>query len=322
MNIHPLLQRLRAPFATRPIENLANAIVSTIEAEYRGIVVHGMARFGKSWAVKYLVNNPVWMNSSFYTTAVIVPKSHKRTEGAFYSLWLERFSMSLPERSTPLDRLSRLRNYLINKCNENKSDLAVIFMDEAQRLFPEDYEHLATLDNEMTDRGYMLVVVLVVQSDFSGSVMETVYEGDPPPHIRKRFLIRRHEFSGLNGVEEVDHALKRMDQNTEWPAKSNITYSQYFAENAYLAGWRFRGHASQLFDLANELRKEHHLPKEWTWPMKSFEVCINYLLTNIARNRPNFDGFSDADIVAALDVSGFIELEMSRGLGDCDDLYE
>ena len=56
--------------------------------------------------------------------------------------------------------------------------------------------------------------------------------------------------------------------------------------------------------------------------MKSFEVCINYLLTNIARNRPNFDGFSDADIVAALDVSGFIELEMSRGLGDCDDLYE
>lgn len=322
MDIHPLLQRLRPPFATRPIERLANAIVSTIEAEYRGIVVHGMARFGKSWAVKYLVNNPHWMKSSFFTTAVIVPKSHKRSEGGFYSLWLERFSMALPERSTPLDRLCRLRNYLIGKCNENKSDLAVIFIDEAQRLFPEDYEHLATLDNEMTDRGYMLVVVLIIQSDFSGSFMETIYEGNAPPHIRGRFLVRRHEFTGLNGVDEVDHALSRMDLNTEWPAKSNISYSQYFAENAYLAGWRFRSHASQLWGLANELRKEHLLPSDWTWPMKSLEVCSNYLLTNRARNDPNFNGFSDADIIAALEVSGFIELEMSRGLGESDAIYE
>jgi hypothetical protein len=316
---HPLLQRLRPPFATRPIERLVNAIRSAIEAEYRGIVVYGLARFGKSWAVKYLVNNASWMGESFYCTNIIVPKSHKRSEGAFFSLWLERFSMALPERSTPLDRLSRLRNYLISKCNENNTDLAVVFMDEAQRLFPEDYEHLATLDNELTDCGYMLMVVFVVQSDFSGAVMERIYEGNPPPHIKGRFLIRRHEFGGLNGVEEIDHALGRMDMHTEWPARSKVSYSQHFAEKAFLAGWRFRGHAAQLLDKANALRQTHRLPSGWTWPMKSFEVCINYLLTNIACKRPDFDGFSDEDIDTALDVSGFIELEMSRGLGGSDD---
>jgi hypothetical protein len=313
VNLHPLLQRLRAPFATRPIERMGDAIVSAIEAEYRGIVVYGLARFGKSWAVRYLSSTLSWITGPFFAARISVPKSHKRSDGAFFSLWLERFSLVLSERSSALDRLARLRNFLISKCNEHSTNLAVIFLDEAQRLFPDDYEHLVTLDNELTERGYMLFVVFVIQSDFSGSVMEKVYDGNPPPHVRGRFLVRRHEFGGLNGVEEVDHALGRMDEHTEWPAGSRRSYSRHFAEAAFEAGWRLRSHAAQLLDRAVALRRTHSLPASWTWPMKSFEVCVNHLLTNIAPSRPEFAGFSDDDIDAALDAAGFIELERSRG---------
>src|SRR3546814_2671061 len=122
MNRHPLLLRLRAPFATRPIERMANAIVRAIEAEYRGIVVYGLARFGKTWAVKYLSGNSSWIHDPFFSARISVPKSHKRTDGAFFSLWLERFALSLPERTSSLDRMARLRNFLIASCNERRSE--------------------------------------------------------------------------------------------------------------------------------------------------------------------------------------------------------
>ena len=313
MNLHPLHQRLRAPFATRPIERMANAIVSAIEAEYRGIVVYGLARFGKSWAARYLSSTSAWLAGAFFCARIGVPKNHKRTDGAFFSLWLERFALSLPERSSALDRMARLRNFLISKCNEYGTDLAVVFIDEAQRLFPDDYEHLVTLDNELTERGYMLFVVFVIQRDFSGGVLEKVYDGNPPPHVRGRFLVRRHEFGGLDGVDEIDHALGRMDDHTEWPPGSGRSYSRHFAENAFENGWRLRTHAAQMLERAKVLREVHSLPVAWTWPMKSFEVCINFMLTNIAKNRPEFAGFSDEDIDAALEAAGFIELERSRG---------
>src|SRR3546814_10860287 len=105
--------------------------------------------------------------------------------------------------------MARLRNFLIASCNERGTNLSVVFLDEAQRLFPDDYEHLVTLDNELAERDYMLFVVLVVQSDFSGTAMEKIYDGNPPPHVRGRFLVRKHEFGGLDGIEENDHEIGR-----------------------------------------------------------------------------------------------------------------
>jgi hypothetical protein len=315
-SLHPLLQRLRAPIATRPIERMASAIVSAIEAEYRGIVVYGLARFGKSWAVRYLCINLSWLTGAFFAARLSVPKSHTRSDGAFFSLWLERFALTLPERSSALDRLARLRNFLISKCNEHGTNLAVVFLDEAQRLFPDDYEHLVTLDNELTERGYMLFVVFVIQSDFSGGVMERIYDGNPPPHVRGRFLVRKHEFGGLNGVEEIDHALGRLDEHTEWPAGSGRSYSRHFAEKAYEENWRLRQHSAQLLQRAQALRVREKLPAAWTWPMKSFEVCVNFLLTSVAAHRVDFSGFTDDDIDQALEAAGYIELERSRGTDD------
>ncbi|MGX2089652.1 AAA family ATPase [Xanthomonas axonopodis] len=313
MSTHPLLMRLRPPFATRPIERMTNAILSAIDCEYRGIVIHGMARFGKSWAVRYLTSTSSWLQDSFYSARISVPKSHKRTEGAFYSLWLDRFSMVLPERCTALQRQARLRNFLISKCQEYGGNLIVVFLDEAQRLFPDDYEHLCTLDNDLTDAGYMLFVVLVVQSDYTGTAMEKIYDGNPPPHVRGRYLVRRHEFGGLNGPEEIAHALGRMDDNSEWPEGSGCSYSAYFAKDAFSKGWRMRSHAEQIYQYAARLRTQAGLPVGWTWPMKSFEVCVNYLLTNVAAQRHDFTGFSDVDVYDALQAAGFIELERSRG---------
>jgi hypothetical protein len=247
-----------------------------------------------------------------------VPKSHGSSEGAFYSLILVNFEQKASQHSPPSSRLQRICNYLVAKCNERRSDLVVIFLDNAERLFPDDYEHLATLDNEMTNRGYMLFFVFVYQSDFTGVVSEKIYDGNPTPHVKQRFLMRNHQFTGLHGEDEVAHVLGRLDELTEWPEGSGISFSRHFAPGAFDRGWRFRQHAPQLWEKAYALRRKYKLPEPWTWPMKSFEGTVNFLLTNIARNRPDFDGFTDADLDTALEASAFIEIERSRG-GDGDD---
>ncbi|WP_440222840.1 ATP-binding protein [Dokdonella sp. MW10] len=312
MNNHPLVRSIRAPLATPPIETLATHIISAIEGEYRGIVIHGMARFGKSWAIRYLIELAMWAPHSAYLTKVGIPKNHKRVDGAFFSLFLENFDLKLPERCSALDRLHRLRNRIIERCNEHGTNLCIIFMDEAQRLFPDDYEHLCTLDNEMTDRGYMLFVVFVHQSDFTSAVNERIYEGNPPPHVWKRFLMRHHVFKGLADSKAVEYVLNRYDECTEYPPGSGISYTKAFAEEAFSSGWRLTHHAEQLYAHAERLRRENKLPSPWTWPMKSFELCVNYLLTNIAKARKAFTGFSEDDIAKALFVSGFLEMELNR----------
>ena len=201
---------------------------------------------------------------------------------------------------------------MILRCKERQTNIFVVFLDEAQRLFPDDYEHLCTLDNEITDRGYMLFVVFVHQSDFTNSVKERIYEGNPPPHVRKRFLMRRHQFTGLANAKEVEYVLNRYDECTEYPAGSGISYTRAFAEEAFLSGWRLSHHSEQIYAHAERLRRQNNLPLSWTWPMKSFELCINYLLTTIAKGRSGFAGFSEDDIAKALFVSGFLEMESDR----------
>lgn len=315
---HPLLRRIRPPIATRPIERLANEIVKAIEIQLRGLVVYGMARFGKTWAIKYLIASLAWMRGPMFACRVLVPKSQTATEGAFCSLFLVTFEQKAYQYSSPVSRVKRICNYLIQNCNQRCADLVVLFLDNAERFHPEFYEHLATIDNEMTDQGYLLFVVFVVQSDFTGVVSEKLYDGNPTPHVKQRFLLRSHLFTGLNGEDEVSHVLGRLDEHTEYPEGSGISFSRGFAREAFDRGWRFQQHAPQLWNKASELRRLHRLPEPWTWPMKSFEGTSTFLLTNVAARRRGFDGFTDEDIAIALDAAAFLEMERSRG-GDGDD---
>jgi hypothetical protein len=81
---------------------------------------------------------------------------------------------------------------------------------------------------------------------------------------------------------------------------------------AYERGWRLAREAKRLFTQAEQLRADHRLPPNWTWPMRSFEATVVHLLTVIGPARYDFDGFTDAEVREALLVVGFIEMELSR----------
>ncbi|HEX7323794.1 MAG TPA: hypothetical protein VF292_00380 [Rhodanobacteraceae bacterium] len=310
---HPMLELLRPAVATREIESLSNAILVALEMSYRGIGVYAYARFGKSEAATYLRVHKEWLGRhAAAILSFLSPLADKRTDGSFASTLLTGLNVRISSKSTPDERMQQLASFLIERCQAANAKLVLIMVDDANRLKPGDYEHLVTLDNKLTAAGYYLFIVSIFQRDVTGFTNESVTQSEYPPHVHGRFLVRKHEFSGVRNIEDLAYYLSRYDDSTEWPAGSGVSYSRHFAPLAFENGWRLAHEAPRLWAAAEKLRDASRLPSTWTWPMKSIEGTVAYLLTNVAPNKPDFQGLSDKDIDTALDAAGYIELELSR----------
>ncbi|RDS83606.1 ATP-binding protein [Dyella monticola] len=310
---HPLEQLFRPTVATNPIERLADAINSALDVGYRGLGIFGFARFGKSEAVQYLMHHPEWMGdrrAAFFR--MDAPDGHKRSDTTFFKMCMALLGVRIPARATQVELGAMVAGRLIEICQNAGTRLIVLFIDEAQRLVPTDYENLVSLDNRMTQAGYYLFIAFVHQRDITGFTNETIASNDHPPHVVGRFLIRKHEFTGLCDTEEAAYVLSRYDEGTEWPPGSAISFTQHYACQAFANGFRMSQYATRLWAMASNLRTEARLPPNWTWPMKTFEATVVYLLTVIVPRTPSFESFTDQDLAEALHASGLVELELSR----------
>lgn len=312
---HPLLQLFRPTIATHAIEHLADAIHAAIDVGYRGIGVYGYARFGKTEATCYLCDHREWLGRRGAAIIQIdAPDTRKRSDSTFFQSLLTLLRAPVPLRANPDQLCALLMARLVESALNADARLVIVFIDEAQRLLPSDYENLVTLDNRMKKAGFYLFVVFVHQRDITGFTNEVVVTMDHPPHVAGRFLLRKHEFTGLRDVADAAYALSRYDEGSEWPVGSGISYTQYFAAEAFTErNFRLAHYAERLWRAAENLRTQERLSSEWTWPMKSFEAAAVHLLTVvIPRRGASFDGFTDHDLQEALWTAQLIELEKSR----------
>jgi len=308
-----MLDLLRPSVATREIEALANAVLLAIEASYRGMCVYAYGRFGKTEAAKYLRDHREWLGRhKAAMRSFECPKADRRTDSSFVSTLLTGFRVRHSNKSRPHELMQQLTSFLIERCLAEGTKLVIVILDDANRLKPDDYEHLVTLDNLMTARGFYFFAVSIFQRDVTGFTDETVLRSEYPPHVHGRFLVRKHELTGVRNAEDLAYCLSRYDESTEWPTGSGVSFSKHFAPHAFENGWRLAHEATRLWEAASALRAEMRLSTEWTWPMKSLEGVIAYLLTNSAFKNPDFLSLSDVEIQYALEASGYIELELSR----------
>lgn len=311
--LHPLLELFRPIIATASIERLADAVNAALDVSYRGLGVYGFGRIGKTEAVNYLVNHPQWLAArSAALLQIDAPDSRKRTDNTFYQSLLTLLGIRIPPRAVPDELCGLIMGRLIEMAQNAGTRLIVLFIDEAQRLLPVDYENLVSIDNRMTRARYYFFVVFVHQRDITGFSNEVIASHEYPPHVSGRFLIRKHEFTGLKDSDEVAYALSRYDSGTEWPPGSGVSYTQHFVPEAFSNGFRLSKYAQALWDAACHLRDSVRLPSLWTWGMKSFEAAVVYLLTIIASRSTQFETFTDQDFKEALYASGLLELEQSR----------
>jgi hypothetical protein len=313
---HPLMQLFRPPVATRAIEALADAINSALDAAYRGLCVYGFARHGKTEALDYLAAHRSWIPAR--RPAVILsldaPNTSKRTDTTFYQALLTAFRVPTAARATNATLGDTLTTYFIERALNANCRLVMLFIDEAQYLHPSDSHYLVLLDNALRRHGFCLFVVLAHQRDLTGYSNESVADLEYPPHVHGRFRVRQHELCGLRDEGELAYALSRYDEGTEWPSGSGVSFTEFFAGDAFRQrDFRLAHYAARLWRLARDMRAQARLPEAWTWPMKSFESTVVHLLTSVLPRRgPTFDGFTDEELVEALWFAGLVELEKSR----------
>lgn len=309
---HPMLRMFRPSVATREIELLADAINSSLDVSYRGLSVYAYARYGKTEGVAFLTKHQEWLGVRRAALRMISISSPEKRDGNFISNLLSCLEVRVSPRATLNDRFRLLLTYLVEACHLSKSRAVILFVDEAQRLKPADYEHLVSIDNSMTMKRYYVFYVFLNQRDVTGYTNEVVSRSEHPPHVYGRFLTRKHEMSGVKCPEDASYILDNYDSRTEWPIGSGISFSRHFAPSGFEAGWRLAHHANRMWEIAEKIRTEHRLASHWTWPMKSFEGAVAYLLTVIAPRHTDFSGFSDDEIEEAIIAAGYAELELSR----------
>lgn len=302
MSDHPYLCRPRPTIPTASMEDGLTKIASAIEAEYRGVGFHSLTRFGKSILGLYIIHNHDWIDDKYFGFYAMVPKDLKVGSAAFYEYLFNGLGLAIAPRQSPEQKLIRLINTIVTRCNAMGTKLAILVMDEANRLERESFEHLVTIDNELTARGYTLFVILLFQDNFTSGLAEKIDKLNVSPQVKARFLARYHLMHGIRGAEDIHVFLQRLEEETEYPPQSGISFSRHFASELYGRGWRMAPSALRIWELGNLARKAANKSGLEEWPMKPFELIVFYLVTRVI-GRVGFLDFTNEDLDAAIEFS-------------------
>lgn len=309
-SIHPLLRKHRPIMTTPPILALANAIRTAMEDGHQGLRVLGSGRVGKTFAERWLLERVGWHTEPLARVSVRIPRHSKIKDGYINRLILMSCRQKLPSKLSDLETLSRVRNLFEELCYSAGAKTLLLLVDESQRLFQEELGDFLTIVNESEAWDIDVFVVFFQQTDVTGVESERIRE-QFAPHIKGRFGMADHRFYGLRGEDEIATVLKRYDENAKWPIGGDTTYAAHFAPAAFAAGWRLTQHTKEIVEIVGQLRASRGLGPLGEWPMKTFELFVQRILTRII-TRPGFKSLTREDTEEALEASGYIAFEFCR----------
>ena len=318
---HPMRQQPRPIIRIRSQQRLANAVSIALEfgrPSLRGVSV---ARAGKSTADYALSLDPLWrpFNVGFLRTICGNPDRH--TEATLFRDLAVGLKLRNPRYSTGTDSLMRIARAIEEEAGRTDASTVILSIDNAELLVLEDYNHLARLA-AMFARDLRIFFLLICQTDASPEGSESL-ETSAPPHIRGRFFVDRHDFTGLlwsipdgeqdeQDADDVALALREYDRNMRWPGPDGPTFTEAFAPRAYASGWRLEHQLDDINKEIKDLCAARNLAFAKDWLMASFESFVYYSLVRVAGMDPSFSGLTKAQIQAGLQVSAYAKFEAAR----------
>jgi hypothetical protein len=312
MNMHPMLKAKRPIIPTRCIEALANAIKIAIEDGHQGIQINGRARDGKTMAATYLQTHLSWLDNPAFVLRISMPRRTNHSDTAFYKTIQAEFGLTQHHHSSAINRIRQLSDRIIADCMAQNCTLAILFIDEAQHLSNDDFEYLTNIDNIMADSGFQLFCVFIHQTDDPKAEKKKKRSrlfDELPPHVVGRYFMAEHTFSGLRGAADITYALDQFDRWLKFDGKS---FTEFFANQAFVNGWRFASHANDFVNAISSIRKRGSLSASGDLAMKIFDVVCYRLLVRVAGESPTFVGFDQDQIEKALIDAGYLRLESTR----------
>ena len=306
---HPII-RDAAILPTRAIEEFVNVINDWLDYLLPGAIVWGNFRTGETQAVRYLLANIERLLGSRIPAFLLSPwdaENQPVTENRFYQELLYMLGYKLPESGTAAIKRRRVIDFMIERVREQREHRFLLFVDEAQWLTRKHYRCLMDLHNQLKIADVRLIVVLVGQPE-----LLEIKEGlrsSRQGHLVGRFMTCTHRFDGVVDYADIDRMLRSLDEGSEYPAGSGISYTQYFVPLAFEAGWRIHKQAKRIWTTLTAICEREGLPRINELPIQAISALIRVLLRDLAEiDAPHLD-LTEAIVEEAVYRVAFLQIQ-------------
>lgn len=226
---HPILTQEYAIF-TPPMQKMINIIGDWIDHKVCGGYIYGPSRFGKSRTVKWYLKQELEERFKSYLPMIVwIRRDSIMTEAEFWNQLLLASNYDLLDIHKPKNRIiarSIFEERVKTFASYADCNYAVLVIDEAHEVTLKEWKWLLGLQNSLDYSGIRLSVFSIASHNILYQPNYLSRTGNP--HIAARFFAADFRFSGIKKIEELHYILQSYDEDSEWPAGSNISYTQYF----------------------------------------------------------------------------------------------
>jgi len=277
---HPIVRK-HYVVPTPSIDEFYERVRKCIAYGMSGSMLFGHPRYGKTSAIRYVVNMLATEYPKIVTLSFLCLRSKSRSEAAFFSHLLQAAGHAQAHSGTISHKRSRLIYKLLERVEKSGENLLILFADEAQRLDVDEYEWLRDVYDELDRRGIKILVFLIGQPDLLNQ--KNALRQAQQMQIVGRFMTHEVPFRGLMSVDDVATCLAGYDVSC-FPQRSDWTYTRFFLPQAYAEGFRLVSQATALWDAFLDAHERAGFTFDVELPMKYFTQAVEIALIENAEH--------------------------------------
>lgn len=278
--------------ATPPMRRLYETVSGWIHSNLPGGFICGESRAGKTFAIEELTSllrNK--LGEPIYSHVYAANRSTVSTDKKLWTDLLYSINHDLAGRGDAVQKFWRLVAFFSDRAHENSTRQVVLFIDNAEDYSFRNFGFLKSLYNSLLKAGVNPCIISIGAPEFGQRVQ--TFEGPEAPHLKGRFFIDYHEFTGLQRPDDLRPVLgqyDRADQLTKLGAKLS---TKLFVPEAFQGGFRLESNANLLWEEFQTVRPNRHS----SWPMQYFTETVRYLLVEELAGRDNANLILPSEIV-------------------------
>ncbi|MEQ7049907.1 ATP-binding protein [Paenibacillaceae sp. P-4] len=298
---------------TKEVRRMYKTIKQWVENRAPGGIAYGRPRLGKTWAIHYLANElPIDFGEHLPILRFRCNQNTRINENTFYEQLLSQFGHSLPYSGRQTIKSDRLNKFLHEKAERAGCNRIVLFIDDAQRLVPLQYNILMDIYNYLKESGINMTAILVGQDELKH--IRSSFINAKMSQIVGRFMVHEYCFSGIKSKEELKVCLEGYDNLSEFPENSGWSFTRYYFPESYEQGFRLFNCTDELYGTYEALRKEKGISKKLEIPMQYLTLTVEYALKKNGLEGKNVPSLLQSHWLEAIKKSGYIENELLHEL--------
>ena len=281
-SFHPI-ESEEAILPTHAIESLIEELMGWLDGRLTGAIVSGYQRVGKTHAIRYILKHgqevlgvPIPMS----LMNAWEPDKRGVTENRFFTEVLKSLGFSNPYIGNAGVRKQRSVDLIKDRVRCAKEFRFLFFIDEAQLLTLKQLRFLMDLHNELKLDNIRLIVILVGQPELAE--MKIVLRKERQNHLLGRFMTASHQYNGLHKERDLKRLCLALDEQSEYPADSGISYTAHYVPIAFKAGWRLKKQSPEIWRVLNAVCRQEHIPSLAELPMQAVMAVLVWLLQALA----------------------------------------